>query len=143
MGNTLYIKLEPPLERFDPNARDRVFVARLIGNDTLDALSEQLGVPSLNAFQSYGPEAVLEFLSDPAEIAAAQAKMPPVEWFEPAAALGALHEHYSEAHFIVQRGRKSPPEDRTDDLLEDLLDCEEILERAAAAGSRFRFYLVT
>lgn len=143
MGTTLYISLDRPVEGLEPNACDRVFLAEIVGEvDGLATLSRTLGVRSLADFQSYAAEDMAGLSDEPLP------EGPPVEWFDPAAALPAvraLAEHYRAARFVRERGRrlqgKSEPVDRTDDLLDELRDCEAVLAAAGAAGARFRFHI--
>jgi hypothetical protein len=143
MGTTLYISLDRPVQGLEPNACDRVFLADVVGDvDGLETLSRRLGVPSLANFQSYAAEDMAGLTDGPLP------EGPPVEWFDPAVALpalSALAEHYRVARYVRERGRrvqgKWEPVDRTDDLLDELRDCEAVLAGAAAAGARFRFHI--
>jgi hypothetical protein len=143
MGTTLYISFDRPVDGLEPNACDRVFLAKIVGDpDGLETLSRTLGVPSLADFQSYAAEDMAGLTDEPL------GEVPPVEWFDPAAALPALPalaEHYRVNRFVQERGRRVQGKwesvDRTDDLVAELRDCEAMLAGAAAAGVRFRFHI--
>jgi hypothetical protein len=148
MSTTLYIALDPETDGIEIN-NDRIILAKLVGDPvSMGALCGRLYVTSLCDFQSYAPQLLADFLDDPAELEASIAKAQPVQWFRPSEALPtvrALQVYYGQARFIQERGRKLAGKwetvDRTDDLLRELRDLEEVLSGAEDAGARFRLYV--
>jgi hypothetical protein len=144
MGMTLYVALDRSIEGIEIN-NDRVFLSSIVGpHEKMDELCNKLGVPSLSGFQSYDPQEIARFIDDPNERKALIEKMEreePIQWFDPGVALPAvraLQQHFAVARFMS--GRRNP-QDRTEDLLNELRDLEAVLRAAARAGARFRLHI--
>jgi hypothetical protein len=59
--------------------------------------------------------------------------------------LQALQTHFAKSRFMLQRGQRIngvwQDVDRTDDLIDELKNAEEVLTAAARQGARFRFHI--
>src|SRR2546423_8327536 len=142
MSRTLYISLNREIRGIELD-KDRIFLAKLVaGHEQMAALAAQLGILSLSDFQSYSPD-------DLSDLADNSKQLPPesAQWFDPADALPAvraLQTHYVQVRFIPEsrmRNSRRPPLDRTDDLLSELRDLEDILFGAVKAGAKFRLHI--
>ena len=138
MSTTLYIALDRDIPGLQTD-NDRVFLAEILGKDE-SAVARAAHVRPLADFQSYSRDELASIMDDPPKT--------PVKWFEPADALPAVRallSHYGPARFMVERARfvggKWESADRTDDLLAELRDCENVLSAAAQSGAKFRFHV--
>lgn len=129
MTTQLYVEVKPALAGLDPNAKDRVELAR--AQDKLKSLAEELNVWPLTAFYSYG-RANQEEIQGQDELATMPEE---AETFSPERGLE-----------TVQALRRKLPEllggqaIQVEEAERELADLETILTAAKAADSRFRLY---
>jgi hypothetical protein len=137
MGNTIWVDVEGRAK--DEVPRDNSIMLNL--DEQLARLSDKLGVAKLGAFFDYS--VLAEAYAEEADEEAAEGVA--ATWFDPALALSAvraLRRHLSERPgdlgFVPSRSQQHWP----DALMKELAHCEEVLERAASQGRKFRFLIV-
>jgi hypothetical protein len=103
---------------------------------TLDRLSDEAKLPPMSHFISEDPENVYDLVDDEDEAEELLATLPPVQWFEPSAAMPTI------AALLVRLARKVEIVGikNAAKTVKELQDLATILKYAADRKARFRFY---
>ena len=129
MSTHLYAELKPAVAGLDPNATDRVELAR--AQEALESLAEELNVWPLTTFYGDGP-------ADPQGMpdAKSPATSPEAaEWFDPTRGLDTIH--------ALRERLPAQPEGvdiHVEQALAELTSLEVVLFAAQANQARFRLY---
>lgn len=143
MSSTIDIVFDRDLAGYEPD--DRCSLAFIFFESEFEDLAKQLGVVPLTKFYSDDPDSLDDcfdddFFDDPKELEALKQKMGPTEYFDPAHALESvtvIRDELKRSPLKLRRpGRKV-----NQDLVNELAEIEQSLEKAKNQGVKFYFVL--
>jgi len=135
----LFIRLARKSEPLDEDGGDEMLIehkAVASSLKALDRLASEAKLAPLSQFISEDPEKVYDSVDDEDEAEELLAKLPPVQWFEPSAAIPTV------AALVARLSKKDevPGIKNAAKTVKELRDFETILKYCTAKRAQFRFY---
>jgi hypothetical protein len=136
---TLFVRLARKSEPLDEDGGDEMLIEHKAVAGSLKALDRLAGeakLPPLSQFISEDPENVYDSVDDEDEAEELLAKLPPVRWFEPSAAIPTITALLAR----LSKNDEVPGIKNAAKTTKELRDFETILKYCTAKRAQFRFY---